>query len=482
MLDRSGRRLLLGVALALPAPALAASPAPLEPGFAARVDAVFADLDHEDSPGCALGVVRGGALVYARGYGMANLEHSVPISPSSVFDIGSMSKQFTALSVALLARDGKLSLDDDVRKHLPDMPAYAEPITLRHLIHHTSGLRDYTDYLPLAGWRTEDLATDAQAYGLITRQKGLNHRPGHEYLYCNTGYFLLSQIVQRVSGLSLREFADARIFGPLGMGTTRFLDDHTRIVPARAAGYAPRVGRGFAADMSDWEQTGDGAVQTTVLDFARWILNFDDPKVGGAELIRQMQTPTALAGGKAHPYGFGLRMSEYRGLPTVGHGGSWAGYRADLVRFPGEGLALVCLCNLSTSGPARRNQAVADVLLERRFQSPPPSRVAEPEAPGPKPLAVPPTVAQLAEYAGRFWSDELQTTYTLEVSGGSLRIRARNAPEDPLQAAAPDRFFVGHLELSFARGPRGRVAGFRLSAGRIRDLRFVRQEDAPAVD
>ena len=181
---------------------------------------MFADLDRKDSPGCALGVLREGVVVYARGYGMANLEHAIAISPSSVFDIGSMSKQFTALSVALLAREGRLSLDDDIRKHLPEMPAYAEPITIRHLLHHTSGLRDYTTYMSLAGWRTEDVATDEEAFDLITRQKGLNHRPGHEYLYCNTGYFLLSQIVRRVSGQSLRDFADARIFRPLGMATT----------------------------------------------------------------------------------------------------------------------------------------------------------------------------------------------------------------------------------------------------------------------
>ena len=195
-----------------------------------------------------------------------------------------------------------------------------------------------------------------------------------------------------------------------------------------------------------------------------------------------MQTPTMLADGKANPYGFGLRIGEYRGLATVGHGGSWAGYRADFVRFPGEKTALVCLCNLSTSAPGGRNQAVADILFEGRLPAPPLGKAAETAVPGPAPLAIPPTAPPLAEYAGRFWSAELRTTYALEVADGALRIRARNAPPSPLQAVAPDRFVAGGLELTFVRSARGRIHGFRLSAGRIRDIGFVRQQDAPQVD
>jgi CubicO group peptidase (beta-lactamase class C family) len=457
-----------------------AAPPPLDPALAKRIDAVFADLDRKDSPGCALGVLREGALVYARGYGMANLEHGIPNSPSTVLDIGSVSKQFTAFSIGLLEGEGKLSRDDDIRKLLPEMPAYPDRITIDHLLRHTSGLRDYTAYLSLAGWRTEDLSTADEAFDLIVRQKGVNHRPGHEYLYCNTGYFLLSKIVQRASGQSLRDFAAARIFRPLGMASTAFLDDHTRIVPRRAAGYSPRPEGGFGLDMSDWEQTGDGSVLTSVEDLSRWIANFDTAKVGGPELIRRMQEGVKLADGTPHPYGYGLFMGDYRGLPDVAHTGSWAGYRADTLRFPGESTGLVCLCNLSTAVPSQRTRAVADILLEGRFKTPPP--VAKTEAvPSPAPVKAEGPGAPLADYAGLFWSDELQTTYTLATGEGALHIRARGIAGTPLRPVGKDRFVVDDLELAFERDGRGRVRGFRLSQDRIRDLRFTRQSDA-AVD
>src|SRR5215475_2588927 len=217
-------------------------------GEAAKVDVVFANYDKPDSPGCALGVIKDGKLIYSRGYGMANLEHNIANSPKLVYDIGSTSKQFTAASILLLAAQGKLSLDDDVRKYIPELPVYQEPITIRQMLHHTSGLRDYMPLVTLAGVNLNDTMTEDDTLRLIVRQKGLDVTPGAEWYYSNTGYFLLSIIVKRVSGKSLAEFAKEQIFDPLGMKSTIYLDNHKRIVPRRATGYGVTQG-GFQIEM-----------------------------------------------------------------------------------------------------------------------------------------------------------------------------------------------------------------------------------------
>ena len=227
----------LPILLTLTTASSSPSVAPAE--LKAKVDGVFREYDRSDSPGCALGVYQDGKIVYERGYGMANLELGVANSPQTVFDIGSTSKQFTAFSIHLLAREGKLSLDDDIRKWVPEVPSYGPKITIRHLLHHTSGLRDYIEIMSLQGIQEEDLTTDADALAAIARQKAPNFPPGQEYLYSNTGFFLLSVVVKRASGESLRDFAAERIFGPLGMRHTQFNDSHTRIVPNRATGYVP---------------------------------------------------------------------------------------------------------------------------------------------------------------------------------------------------------------------------------------------------
>ena len=297
------------------------------------IDAVFADYDKPASPGCMLGVVSDGAFLYTRGYGRANIEHDVAITQETVFDLGSTSKQFLATAILLLVEDGKVSLDDDVRKYLPEVPDYGQPITIRHLLTHTSGLRDYITLMTLAGWQMEDVTSPAQALDLVSRQKGVDFRPGAEFAYSNTGFFLSSLIVERVAGKGLAAFAAERIFEPAGMHATRYMDDHAAVVPHRATGYEP-AGAGFRVASSNWEQLGDGAVQTTIADLLKWDANFYAPTVGGERLVKALQNEGRLAGGRPIGYGLGLFVGTYRGLPTVRHGGSWAGYRAELLRFP----------------------------------------------------------------------------------------------------------------------------------------------------
>ncbi|GBC83113.1 Penicillin-binding protein 4* [bacterium HR10] len=339
----------------------------------AQVDRLFAVWDRPDSPGCAVGIIQNGRLVYARGYGMANLEHGIPITPRTVFDIASTSKQFTAASLLLLEQQGKLSLDDDVRRFVPELPDYGRPITLRHLLHHTSGLRDYLTLMALAGIRFDGVTTEEDALRLIVRQKGLNFPPGEDYLYSNSGYFLLSVIVKRASGKSLREFAEEHIFRPLGMTSTQFQDDHTRIVPRRATGYAPVPGGGFRINMSQFEQTGDGALMTTVEDLALWDQNFYHPRVGGLELIRRLLMPGQLTSGETLRYAAGLIVETYRGLTVIRHGGSWAGYRAEFLRVPEQRFSVICLCNVSAADPTRLARQVADLYLASVFPEPAPA-------------------------------------------------------------------------------------------------------------
>ncbi|MFZ0949407.1 MAG: serine hydrolase domain-containing protein, partial [Candidatus Sulfotelmatobacter sp.] len=364
-----------------------------------KVDRVFAEWNTTSSPGCALAVVKDDHVVYEHGYGMANLELGIAITPQSVFDIGSVSKQITAMAILLLAQEHKLSLDDDIRKYLPEMPDYGSTITIRHMLHHTSGLRNYDDLFDLQGIPEADLTTDRDAMELILRQKGVNFRAGEEFLYSDTNYFLMSQIVKRVTGQTLRQFAQNRIFGPLQMTSTHFHDDHTMIVPRRATGYAPHKGGGFEIDMSNFEQLGDGSVMTTVEDLFKWDQNFDHPLVGGADAIRQLTTPGTLNNGQTIPYAMGLFLDHYRGLNWIHHSGEWVGYRAALSRFPDQHFSTLVLCNcVGSMSPMTMAQRVADVYLTEEF-----ARAEN----GPSPKTSPNVpLTELKQYVGTYWSQK----------------------------------------------------------------------------
>jgi CubicO group peptidase (beta-lactamase class C family) len=263
-----------------------------------KIDALFAQWNKPDSPGCALTVVRDGQVLYKRGYGIANLDHDIPISSKTVFSIASVSKQFTAISVALLARQGKVSLDDDIRKYLPEMQQYSAPVTIRQLIYHTSGIREYSHLMQLAGTRFQDATVD-EIYKIITRQKELNFKPGDEYLYSNSGYFLLERIVKKVSGKSLRQFAEENIFKPLGMSNTRFHDDASEVIKNRATGYSSRRDGGFAIESTTSDAVGSGGLLTTIDDLILWDRIFYQTNlIAGQDLIREVLTRGTLNNGE----------------------------------------------------------------------------------------------------------------------------------------------------------------------------------------
>ena len=548
--------------LFLTGPAAAAQDA-WSPELAAKVDKVFERMDKPASPGCALAVVRDGRVVYARGYGMANLDHDIVITPSTVFHVASVSKQFTAAAILLLAREGKLSLDDEVRKHVPELPDFGTTLTIRHLIHHTSGLRDQWELLILAGWRYSlDLITDDDVLQVMSRQKDLNFPPGSEHLYCNTGYTLLATIVKRVSGQTFREFTDARLFKPLGMTRTFFRDDHAEIIKGQAYGYVPARDT-FRLSVTNFDTAGATSLHTTVEDLALWDRNFYDGRVGGRALLDDLLKKGVLSNGEELAYASGLVHGTYRGLATVGHGGSDAGYRSDFVRFPAERFSVVCLCNLSTSNPSELTRRVVDIVLEGKL-GPAPAPAAD-DRPAVTPSAeelarseglywqrgtdnyrklaakngsleivygqsgtalkavgsgrfagrasdlvieagadgrrrltetvrggtakpavfeavnlFDPTPAQAAAYTGTYHGEEIEPTYRVEVTDGRLSLRRLKVSPVTLEPLNRDVFRGSSGTLRFSRDAKGRVSGFTLSNGRIRNLRFTKDSIGPA--
>ncbi len=335
----------------------------LEPDVLERIDSVFAEYDGDDVPGAALGIYQDGTIVHTRGYGQSNLEHGIPVSPSSVFHVASLSKEFAAHCVTLLAKEGKLSLSDDIRTYFPEIPDYGETITIQHLIHHTSGLRDQWDLLELAGWREDDLITDEDAFEICVRQRALNFAPGSRYSYSNTGYTLLGLIVKKVTGQSLRDFAHDRIFEPLGMASTHFHNNHNEIVAGRTHGYEPlKDGAGWRVSNPVFDTTGATSLHTTVEDFAAWDRYLaswlTDPV--NAHLVERC----VLTDGEEIPYGCGLAYGKIGEFETVGHSGADAGYRAHYTRIPERDLAVTVFCNRSTASPARLVESVIKILLE----------------------------------------------------------------------------------------------------------------------
>jgi CubicO group peptidase (beta-lactamase class C family) len=334
-----------------------------------KVNRLFVDYDNAHSPGCSLGVIRNGNFVLRKSYGMGSLELGVPLSSGSVFYMGSVSKQFTAASVVLAAEQGFLSLDDDVRKYIPELPDYGHPITLRQMLHHTSGFRDVLTLLALSGRHLEDIHPAAELLDLIARQKALNFVPGDEYQYSNSNYFLLAEVVKRATKKPLSQFAAESIFKPLGMTHTRFYDDRSVVVPGRVAAYRPGKGGAFLVDWStNYETVGGGGLMSSVDDLLLWDRNFYDNKLGKGTLIKEMLTRGVLNNGKQTSYALGNETDTYRGLPVVGHGGQLMGYRTNVLRFPGQKFGVVCLCNVETADPYSLSLKVADIYLGKYLQ------------------------------------------------------------------------------------------------------------------
>ena len=466
--------LALAAAVALTACAPAATPTggPTNPD----VDAIFADLEG-DRPGAAVGVVWNGEVVHRAGYGTAHLDHTIPITPGTVFDIASISKQFGAMAALLLESEGGLDLDADVRGYVPELPDFGAAITARHLIHHTSGIRDWPHTMALGGIGFTDVISFEKILRMLHRQRAINFAPGSEYAYSNTGYNLLARVIEVQSGMTFREYTESRIFGPLGMTRTHFSDDYLEVVPGRAESYAP-VGEGdgeagFQRMPNQLTALASSSLHTTIDDFILWMRNYETGQVGGEEMLATMVRPGVLTGGDTLDYAHGLSVGDHRGLPTFGHGGSWVGYRTNFTRYPEQNLSIAIFCNVSDCDPAGRARRVAEVFVGDLMGP-------EPESPEPEAETEGPTLTadQLREYAGSYRSPELDSTYDLDVDADG-RLVASHWRNDPTvlsptgaDAFSGDQWFLP--EVRFVRGGTGRVSGFTVTGTRVRDLIFER--------
>lgn len=441
------------------------------------VDKIFAPWDNSNTPGAAVAVVQNGKIVFKKGYGSANLEYDVPITPKSIFHIASVSKQFTVFSILLLEKQGKLSLDDDIRKYIPEVPDFGTTITLRHLASHTSGLRDQWNLLSMAGWRFDDVITKEHVLKLVSKQKELNFNPGDEFLYCNTGFTLLAEVVSRVSDMSFAEFTKENIFDPLKMNSTLFYDDHEKIVKNRAYSYQ-KSGNGFKKSVLNYANVGATSLFTTVEDLSLWATNFSDTKVGDSTIIDKMNTPATLNNGKTFGGALGQFVGKYKNVNEIQHGGADAGYRSYLTRFPDENLSVIVFSNSAEFNSGGIAHKVAEVYLKDKIET---TEEVKEEIPT-KEVKVDKNT--LATYVGDF---ELQPGFVISISlkDGQLYGQATGQPSTLLTPLSTTEFKANGVEakIEFIPNDGENIKTIKLhQGGRIMDAPRAKELDMTSID
>jgi len=449
----------------------------LAKGPEARIDQIVRGVlgDDKKTPGVAIAVQRDGKNIYSKGFGYGDLEQDAKVTPLTIFHIASVSKQFTAFAIATLADQGKLSLDDDIRKYLPEMHDFGTPITINHLVHHTSGLRDQWSLLTMAGWRMDDVITLNQVMRLVSKQTELNFKPGEEYVYCNTGFTLMAEIVHRVTHEPFPDWCKKNIFDPLGMKNTLFYDDHERVVENRAYSYH-QGSNGFKKSVLSYANAGATSLFTTVEDLSLWAVNFEKVTVGNPNIMEMMNRRFVLNKGDTISYAFGQDIGKYKGLNKYDHSGGDAGFRSYLLRFPEQHFSISLFSNYASFPVGDVTYQIADLYLAKEFK-PEEKKAEEPQnnnAPPPAP-AFDATTVKLADYTGEYYSPELETTYRLEVKNDTLVSHHQRHDDMKLTPTKADGFNINILgSLDFYRD-KGKVAGFRASNGRVRNLKFVRK-------
>lgn len=454
-----------------------------------KIDELLSKYDSPKTPGVAVAVVKDGKIIFKKGYGMANLEYDIPITSNSVFHVASVSKQFTAFSILLLEKDGKLSLDDDVRKYIPEVPDFGKKITLRHLATHTSGIKDQWALLTLAGWRMDDVITKEQILKVISKQKTLNFEPGSEYVYSNSGFTLLAEVVARVSNQTFAEFTKKRIFEPLNMKNSQFYDDHEKIVKNRAYSYL-KDDDIYKKQNLNFSNVGATSLFTTVEDLSKWAMNFENPIVGDAEIIRKLQAPAKLNDGKPAVlavvdgetiyHAMGQFVRNYRGLDIVNHTGRDAGFRAYLVRFPSEKFSVIVLGNDADFDSFQTGLKIAEFYLKDKLKPKAIVKVTEANPINdPQKSNLDATSFNLSEFVGRYQSEELSTEYAVAIQNNKLVLKHFRASNTELVFADKDKF-TGRIEfpveIEFDRNEKKNITGFRVSNFGAKNVIFKKIE------
>jgi len=517
-----------------------------------RIDAIFKNYNNKTGPGLAAGIVKDGKILFTKGYGLANLEYDIANTPATIFDIASISKQFTGLAISILVQEGKISLQDDVHKYLPEVPDFGKVITINHLIHHTSGLRDWPEGLNAAGWRWDEVFSFQDILRMVKHQKELDFEPGAKYSYSNTGYNLLALTVERVTGQSFREWTDAQIFTPLQMTHSHFLDDHNKLVKNMAYSYS-REGNEYRKNMTGLTALGSSSLFTSIDDLCKWVIHFDQQVTAKNPVYLRMLEDGVLSNGNKTNYAFGLGLGEAGGLKTVNHTGGWAGYRTVIMNFPEEKLSILLLGNTAEFDSYGSALDLAKLLLKEKFKLTPQNADRAKTLPSiklnetvakkqeglyqlgegwyvtlslengtlmtqangedkfptqpksdsviwidaynasmtfvknkegiihalrykgklsPKITPLKADVSQLSNYTGTYYSEELGTEYKIDFENNKLTMHHMRLGDFELSGdpITPGRFTspIGSLLFSNENGK----AGFRLSRGRVKNLRF----------
>jgi len=449
-----------------------------------KVDSLFSAYNSE-TPGVAVAIVKDGRIIFKKGYGMANLEDNMPITPKTVFHIASVSKQFTAFSIYLLQKEGRISLEDDVRKYIPELPDYGATIKIRHLLAHTSGLRDQWAVLTLAGWRMDDVITMENILKIVSRQAGTNFAPGTAFGYCNTGYRLLAEIIHRVTGKTFADYAAEKIFKPLGMSSTQFYDDFRKIVKNRSDSYE-MIDNVYYKKRLNYSNVGATGLLTTVEDLGKWVTNFVNPTVGDSNLIQSFNNPSCLDNGQKVVFSVidgdtlfhakGQLLRTYRGIKVIKHGGHDAGFRAFLARFPDQHFAVITLSNDEHYEIFNRGLEVAGFYLHDDFKPKKEIKLTQLDASA-EPRAM--YRDNLKDYEGKYYSDELLTGYIFKVTGNKLIMSHVRIPDIELTRTGKNKF-SGYgdqtfpFDLEFLRDGDGITTGFEISNFGAKHIKFVR--------
>lgn len=443
-----------------------------------QIDTLFSGYN-STTPGVAVAVVKDGKVIFKKGYGTANLEYDIPVTTKTVFQLASVSKQFTAFAIYLLEKQGKITLEDDVRKYLPEIPDPGKTIRIKHLLSHTSGIRDQAGLQALAGKLSEDVTTTPHILRLLSRQKELNFEPGTRFLYSNSGYTLLAEIVKRASGQSFAEFTKKNIFAPLGMNDTQVYDDHERIVKNRADSYELQGGLYKKKSVNNSAE-GASNLYTTVEDLAKWVINFYNPVVGDAELMRRFNEPSLLNNGERVVWGItdgsavyhakGQNNWNYRGVSMMSHGGHAAAFRTFLGRFPDKRMGVIILSNDEHYLNFDTSIKIAEFYLKDDMK---PVPVSNTPAASNKPVEK--SHNNLKDFEGRFYNDDLETHYSAKLVGGKLVLSHTRLGNIELTETGKDTFSgrIGfQSEIEFVRDDNGIVTGFKASNFGAKNVKF----------
>ncbi|MEM7102725.1 MAG: serine hydrolase [Bacteroidota bacterium] len=448
-----------------------------------RIDQLFFPWNRKGSPGASVAVMKDGEIIFSKGYGEAQLEYNIPIDPNSIFHIASISKQFTAYCMAKLADEGKLSLDDPIQKHLPEMADFGKTITIKHLIYHTSGLRDQWNLLAMAGWRLDDVITKGQVLRLMSRQTALNFEPGAEYLYCNSGYTLMAEIVERVTEKTFPEWTEENIFEPLGMTNTLFFDDHEKIVPNRTYSFS-ESGSGFRKRVLSYANAGATSLFTTPEDLLKWAHSFSKPIAGNEKVMEQMQERGVLTKGDTITYAFGQVLGEWKGLKTWSHGGADAGFRTYMVRFPDQNINIAVFSNLGSFNPGQKAYEIAEIYLEEHIEQKPTSKEKAETAEAEETNTVEIDIEILEAYNGKY---EIAPGFILTISSEDSQLfgQATGQGRFPLTPNSTTEFGFADagIKIVFERNDDNSIPHLTLYQGaNVIECKRMKDFDADGVD